>query len=308
MNSKFLFLFGFAAISALAYGALSNNIEITTQDILQYKGLSSFGPNNFQCACENPNDPNDFDVGWCELNPDNEGYVGDNAMKLCSWETPLEDYGGLLEYNEGCDSNFWKTHSDYKSEEYAWPADFSPDYMYGDIFQISFDESVGSEMTIKELKDKYKKMIKDLKDEFKAKKKIVKKLAKYDDEIDAKKTIEELKKQLKKMIKEFKKDLAYEKKFLKKLIKSEKKFFDITLLEALDSTAHSDKTKKLRSESVAALLNAAHQEISYNYNVNEIMSMIQESFLPTKIAVIGMNDVIVELKEYNSMGDKNLCP
>jgi len=118
-------------------GMLTTDMKLNPQEFVAFPSVTNF--DSFECACSNP-DPNgspEFGMMFCDFdeflpNGDpNPGFIGANALMLCTWETSQLLYGSALPANywdgEGCNVDFWKTNDDPGlPAEYAWPASYVP--------------------------------------------------------------------------------------------------------------------------------------------------------------------------------------
>jgi len=148
-------------------GMLTTDMKLNPQEFVAFPSVTNF--DSFDCACANP-DPNgspEFGMDFCDFdeflpNGDpNPGFIGANALMLCTWETSQLLYGSALPANywdgEGCAVEFWTTHDDPGlPAEYAWPASYTPDSKYNDEFLttlnlariiVSGDEVIDDETT-----------------------------------------------------------------------------------------------------------------------------------------------------------------
>jgi len=83
----------------------------------------------------------------------------------------------------------------------------------------------------------------------------------------------------------------------------DKKRKGLTLYDALKHVSSNVKNKNaLASESTAALLNSAHEEINYPFTVREVISMTQKAFGSGEY-----EETINKFREYNRMGELSLC-
>ena len=75
---------------------------------------------------------------------------------------------------------------------------------------------------------------------------------------------------------------------------------DPTLVQALNTRG--GNVNLLARESVAAMLNAAHDDVNYMYDINEVMAM-------TQLALVSGDymDAIIALKTHNSAGRSSIC-
>jgi len=75
---------------------------------------------------------------------------------------------------------------------------------------------------------------------------------------------------------------------------------DPTLQQALN--ARGGGVNLLARESVAAMLNAAHDDVNYMYDINEVMGMTQQALVSGDYM-----DAIIALKTHNSAGRSSIC-
>ena len=66
MKKIILFLV-IAAFGALGVGILSNDVIVSPQEIGQYRGTDDL--NNFECSCEDPENPGTFGPQFCPSSP-----------------------------------------------------------------------------------------------------------------------------------------------------------------------------------------------------------------------------------------------
>lgn len=290
-----------------------------------------------QCSCRDPDDPNGaFDPGFCDVSwmvnpngldgirgtdddvpgvPDPDS-LGTNGNMLCTWEASSSVYGDLLDYDEGCPANYWLKSGDPASTDYSWPLGYQPEYLYEDVFNIALvKDDDQKEKKIDHLKEKiakFKAKIKELKDQGKIKSQTDRSLnwlldaipLNDGDTIVATKKLDSFYDRLD--LFEKRGILHYlDKKYILEILEdsddTESKKF--TLLDALSNNVLSPPDKKIVKESVAAILNSAHFQVSYPYSISEIMKMTQD-------AVQNNNEIKTanEFKKYNLAGAAPLCP
>ena len=75
---------------------------------------------------------------------------------------------------------------------------------------------------------------------------------------------------------------------------------DPTLLQALN--ARGGGINLLARESVAAMLNSAHDDVNYMYDINEVMEMTQEAIVSSDYM-----DAIIAFKTHNNAGRSSIC-
>ncbi|MCZ6582662.1 MAG: hypothetical protein O6761_05775 [Thaumarchaeota archaeon] len=145
MNIAPVFFVVVGVVVLAGAGMLTTDMELNPQEFVAFPSVTNF--DSFDCACANP-DPNgspEFGMEFCDFeeflpNGDpNPGFIGANALMLCTWETSQLLYGNALPANywdgEGCNVDFWTTHDDPSlPAEYAWPASYTPDSKYNDEF------------------------------------------------------------------------------------------------------------------------------------------------------------------------------
>ena len=345
MNFKILLLLAIAGASLLSYGVLSNDVELEIQkfellvmppmDGESIEGATEFS--TMHCSCSNPNNPNDFSPDFCDVSysvspdgpdgiPGTEDDVagvpsptslGPMGNKLCTWEVSSQVYGALLEYDQGCSANFWLKSSDITSEDYFWPVQYQPDYLYSDIFNIGMIKDTSNDDKIQKLQEKiegYKTKINNLVDEGKIKKQTAMSLLwlldaiPFPDNDDSSAIVSEKLEGFYKRI-----DLFVERKLLLEIDKKyiletmdeneEPIITKLTLKDALSNSILSPPDDKLAKESVAALLNAAHTKVNYHYSTIDVKQMTQD-------AIQNSDEIKManEFMKHNLAGAKPLCP
>jgi len=294
-----LMIVGFAGIAS--FGVLQNNSVIVNNESFGVLNSVESFTSGFNCACSNPNNSEGgFAMGNCNVqylvepsdgpdgihgtaddvpgvaDPNSLGLVGN---KLCLWETSGEDYGDLLNNDEGgCTSKDWIKLS--KRGASNWPPGYQKDMLFNDIFQTSLYQYVlkGIDSDDKDDKDDDDKDDRDK--DAKGKKHKDDKGKKYKD--DKGKTHKDGK--------------GYKHKFYD--------IYELTLIQALknkgDWEPHSAKFAK---QAVASLLNAAHFDINYYYSEIEIIQMTQDTVVNNDY-----KDMTKEFKKYNKIGNDSVCP
>ena len=345
MKAKLLIIMvlGFGAIAS--YGFLEfNNVDLDLQSLGVINSVESFTA-GFNCACSDSE--GGFDMGNCNVqylvepsdgpdgvpgtiddiigvpHPDSLGLVGN---MLCLWESHGEDYGGLINSDsEGCESKNWLKI--YKNSELYWPAGFSPDYQFNDIFQTTFPYSDYDSVDEREALFAYfkgdKKFLKyfDGEEDFFKNIKNKGKFLKYFKDKDGD---QDQFKNEKNFFKYFKNKQGFMKHFddqdefftyiwnnddFLKHFKNDKsyKHQGFTLEDALKNKGsysyENGKAKKFAGETTAAILNAAHNEINYPYTVKEVIRMTQDAVVDGDY-----REITKEFKAYNKLGDSLMCP
>ena len=345
MNFKIILIVIIAGIGVSTYGVLSNDLVLDIQKfelvvLPPMDGTTIEGTTEFlgvQCSCLDPNPPNvEFGPQFCDVTwitdpagPDgikgNEDDVpgvptpnslGTSGNMLCTWEASSTDYGGALDYDEGCSANYWLKSSDPKSTDYSWPSGYSPDLMYEDIFQITLVKDDSEVTKIEKLKEKiakYKAKISELKAQGKIKSQTSNSLYWLLDAIPlndgrsgaiATMRIESF---YDRMDVFEKRGILHhlDKKYILEILEEpdDTETQKFTLLDALSNNVLSPPDKQIAKQSVAAILNSAHFQINYHYYVPEIMLMTQDGII---------NDDQIktanEFKKHNLAGASPLCP
>lgn len=345
MNLKILLIVVLAGLGIASYGALSNQVELEVQkfdllvmppmDGIPIEGATELS--SMHCSCNNPNNPGQYSPDFCDVSytvdpngpdgiPNTEDDVpgvasptslGVMGNKLCTWEVSGIEYGALLEQDQGCSANYWLKSSDPTSDDYSWPVEYQPDYLYSDIFNIGLIKDTSNVDKIQNLKDKienYKTKINDLVEEDKITKQTATSLLWLLDAIPIP-NINQLSDAANMKLENFYKriDLFVERKLL---LDIDKKYIlemidepedgpspQLTLKDALSNSILNPPDDKLAKESVAAILNAAHGSVNYHYSVIDIMQMTQASILN--------NDQIQtadDFMQHNLAGASPLCP
>ncbi len=345
MNFKIILIVIIAGIGISSYGVLSNDMILDIQKfelvvLPPMDGTTIEGATEFlgvQCSCRDPDPPNEeFSPQFCDVTwitdpagPDGikgtaddvpgvptPNSLGTSGNMLCTWEASSSDYGGALDYDEGCSANYWLKSSDPISTDYSWPSGYSPDLMYEDIFQITLVKDDSKDTKIEKLEEKiakYKAKINELKAEGKIKSQTSRSLNWLLDAIplnDGGDSIAATKK-----IQSFydrmdlfeKRGILHhlDKKYILEILEDsdDTETQKFTLLDALSNNVLSPPDKQIAKQSVAAILNSAHFQINYHYYVPEIMLMTQDG-------IINDNQIKTanEFKKHNLAGASPLCP
>ena len=182
-----------------------------------------------------------------------------NGVCIIHPDVDITDYGILPTNDQGCSVSFWKSHADESQVLSIWPTGFNPDDYYNDLFKTTIvsedeneeeedDEGSRGEGITPGKKDLTKEQTDDDKVRDKDKVKDENKLNQKDKDKD---------KDENRVKDEDSKDDDTDK--------------GPTLLEALN--AKGGKMGHILQASVAALLNSSHSEVSYQYSVQEVISM-----------------------------------
>ena len=260
--------------------------------------------------------------------------LGTNGNTLCTWEASSTIYGDLLDYDEGCSANYWLKSSDPTSIDYSWPIGYQPDYFYEDIFQIGLNViddkkgkktvSIDDENEIQKFTEAYEMYVTNLEkllenkridtktamtlkwllnaipspDEEGYSKIASSKLDSFNDRLDLLVERNHLTQEDKEFIHGIEEEL--DEIVIITDTTTEHKF---TLLDALSNDVLRPSDKQIAKQSVAAILNSAHFQVTYHYSVAEIMQMAQDG--------ISNEDQIKtanEFKKHNLAGGSPICP
>ncbi len=292
MNKIFYIVFGLIAVASIA--GLST--EFVNFDVQDYQFFGSFAEfDEAVCTCEG----NDGTVSKenCQQFGADMSFTDLNGVCVLHPAVDIGDYGVLPTLDQGCGVGFWKSNADESQVLSIWPAGYNPDDYYNDMFKTT----IVSENKNKD-KGGDKKVVDKVSDEDKGKggdkvsdeDKIVG-IDSEDDDTDKggdKKVVDKVSDEDKG------KDgdkVSDEDKIVG--IDSEDDDTDnvLTLLEALN--AKGGKMGHLLRASVAALLNSAHSEVSYQYPVQEVISMTQDAMNSENY-----NDAIDIFEELNEEG------
>ncbi|MCZ6583159.1 MAG: hypothetical protein O6761_08335 [Thaumarchaeota archaeon] len=358
---------GFGAVAS--YGFLEfNDVDLTLQSLGVTTSVELFAA-GFNCACSDSNPPGSeggFDIDNCNVTyttPPNDGpdgmpgtaddfpgvaapgSLGIVGNMLCLWESHEEDYGENLPNGdyEGCNSKSWLPDKktvltfgmmvpDKKADDIHWPAGFSPDHQFNDVFLTTSPSAYNDDDEEEEVffiyfkgKKKFFKYFDNEKDFFKHIKDNKKFYKYFEDKVGDLVPADELQYKHEKEFfiyfkdkesfmnyfdddKDFFKHIKNKKDFLKHF-KDDKGYKDksFTLEDALKGKGKSfyghGASKKFVKEATVALLNAAHNEINYPYNVQEIMRMTQDAIVDKDY-----KEMEKEFKAYNKLGDSLMCP
>ncbi len=269
MNKIFYIVFGLIAVASIA--GLST--EFVNFDVQDYQFFGSFAEfDEAVCTCEG----NDGTVSKenCQQFGADMSFTDLNGVCVLHPAVDIGDYGVLHTLDQGCGVGFWKSQADESQVLSIWPAGYNPDDYYNDLFQTTIvsenenkdkdedkvrDENKFSQKDKDEVKDEDKFSQKD-KDEVKDENKV------SDEDKLNQKDKDEVKNENKGRDEDKVKDKDSE---------DDDTDEGLTLLEALN--AKGGKMGHLLRASVAALLNSAHSEVSYQYPVHEVISMTQDA-------------------------------
>ena len=253
-----------AVIGVSGLGVLANEVSLDVQKLGVFPSVEDM-QGGFRCLC----DGGDCDSGIFDYDTTNA-----HANMICNWEVHVlgwldrdqEDY-----YGEGCSVDFWSTHNGIGSNEDKWPIDFDPDYKYNDIFQTTYFYDGLVERSGHDDDDSEERYGYDDDDD--------------DDDSEERYGYED----------------SEERYGYDDDDSEERSGHDLTLQEVLE--IHGMGYDSFIRESVAALLNAASDDVKYKYSVPEVIEM-------TQMAIVSgdYNYALEEFTEYNNYGGSSLCP
>ena len=251
MNKIFFIVFGLLAVASIA-GLTTEFVNFDVQDFQFFGSFAEF--DEAVCICK----ADDGTVSKENCQQFGGDIKDPNGVCIIHPDVDITDYGILPTNDQGCSVSFWKSHADESQVLSIWPTGFNPDDYYNDLFKITIvsedeneeedDEGNRGEGITSGKKDLTKEQTDDDKVRDKDKVKDENKLNQKDKDKD---------KDENRVKDEDSKDDDTDK--------------GPTLLEALN--AKGGKMGHILQASVAALLNSAHSEVSYQYSVQEVISM-----------------------------------
>jgi len=254
LNKIFFIVFGLIAVASIA-GLSTEFVNFNVQDFQFFGSFAEF--DEAVCTCEGTDGT---------VTKDNcQQFGGDftdlNSVCILHLDVGIGDYGALPTLDQGCSVSFWKSQADESQVLSIWPAGYNPDDYYNDLFQTTI---VSENENEEEIDDKVE-CIMNIAPEFGGC--TAEEIAKKNQDKDKVKDNGKVKD------KDSEDDDTDE-------VKDEDSEDDdtdegLTLLEALN--AKHGKMGHLIRASVAALLNSAHSEVSYQYPVQEVISMTQDA-------------------------------
>jgi len=298
MNKIFYIVFGLIAVASIA-GLTTEFVKFDVQDFQFFGTFSEF--DEAVCTCEG----DDGTVSKENCQQFGGDIMDPNGVCILHPDVDIGDYGALPTLDQGCSVSFWKSQADESQVLSIWPAGYNPDDDYNDLFQTTI---VSENENEEEIDDKVE-CIMNIAPEFGgctaeeiAKKNQDKDKVKDNGKVKDKDSEDDDLECIMNIAPEFGGCTAEEiakKNQDKDKVKDNGKVKDkdsedddtdevkdedsedddtdegLTLLEALN--AKHGKMGHLIRASVAALLNSAHSEVSYQYPVQEVISMTQDA-------------------------------
>ena len=226
----------------------------------------------FICKCENPNfDPNavfpsldaiEFHQMFCEFGVGERNF---DSATLCTWETSLDEYGGYTAlYGEGCGVGYWKNHVTHILKRL-------PSGSTEWVEELDWPTGYNSNYLYNDI--------------FQTNLALPVGPSDGDDIVKGRHDVAT----------ENQNDRQQQSRYSTKGEVSTP-----SLEEALN--ARGGGVNLLARETVAAMLNAAHEDIDYHYDIPEIMDMTQEA-----ISSGDYTYATIEFKQYNSAGADGIC-
>ena len=263
MNKVFFIVLGIIGFASFA-GLSTEFVNLNVQDFKLFDSMTDF--DEAVCTCEGEDG---------SISKENcQQFAGDitdlNGVCILHPDADIEDYGELPIADEACGVGFWKSKA-FESEVLSiWPAGYTPDDYYNDLFQTTF----GTENVNEQEQDVVIECNMNTSPEFGGC------------------TAEELAILNQQDIDETE---------VRDEVNDETEVNDAddvpdngpTLLEALN--ANGGETNLLIRASATALLNSAHSEVSYQYSVQEVISMTQDSINNENYQ--DLTDIFEELNE-----------
>lgn len=258
MNKVVLVLLALTAVSGV--GVLSwNNFVVDLQPFQIFNSFAEF--DDPICTCED-----DEGGTFTQLNCnafDNMPFGDPND--LCTGISGITGYGspGEIISAQGCGVDFWKNGplavpSELDSDYIMWPEGYSPDYYFNDIFHTTISSQPQSFFKVVDVEAAENEDSLNTSEEDEVQDTDAILLDQSEDEI-----VEE--------------EVEAESISEQEIIQDDETDRGPTLLEALNARG-GDMSNLLR-HSVAALLNAAHPEINYQYSVVQVLELTQISII-----------------------------
>lgn len=258
------FTFGFAVLTEV--------IDVTPQPVATFSSVDEL-ENNPVCNCANPENPDEFGPEFCDR------LSSVQKSPICNTSEDPTIYPDLVEpseiQGEGCSARFWKAVDEFGYVEiHSWPIAYKPDQNFNDVFYTDIKKS---DISIEEID-------------------VIPFDFLLDDDEDKNVNLQSS---------DNDKNKDRDDKKLKQISKTEDEAGP-TLIEALYQHPESYTTEgkdDIVREAVAALLNAAHQDVDYPYSERDVISLTQEA-----LAGGDYSDTLEEFQKYNNLHEQNLCP
>jgi len=301
LNKIFFIVFGLIAVASVA-GLSTEFVNFDVQDFQFFGSFTEF--EEAVCTCEG--DDGTVSKENCEQ------FAGDitdiNGVCVLHPDVDIGDYGVLPPLDQGCGVSFWISNADESQVLSIWPAGYNPDDSYNDLFKTTIvsenenkdkdedkvrDEDKLNQKDKDEVKDEDKvrdedKLNQKDKDEVKDEDK-VRDEDSQDDDTDKGLTLREA------LHEKDKDEVKDEDKVRDEDSQDDDTDKGLTLREALNEKG--GKMGNILRASVAALLNSAHSEVSYQYPVQEVISMTLDA-----INNENYQDAIDIFEEHNEQG------
>jgi len=281
LNKIFFIVFGLIAVASVA-GLSTEFVNFDVQDFQFFGSFTEF--EEAVCTCEG--DDGTVSKENCEQ------FAGDitdiNGVCVLHPDVDIGDYGVLPTLDQGCGVAFWISNADESQVLSIWPAGYNPDDSYNDLFKTTIvSENENKDKDEDKVRDEDKLNQKD-KDEVKDEDK-VRDEDSQDDDTDKGLTLREA------LNEKDKDEVKDEDKVRDEDSQDDDTDKGLTLREALNEKG--GKMGNILRASVAALLNSAHLEVSYQYPVQEVISMTLDA-----INSENYQDAIDIFEEHNEQG------
>jgi len=280
LNKIFFIVFGLLAVASIA-GLTTEFVNFDVQDFQFFGSFAEF--DEAVCICK----ADDGTVSKENCQQFGGDIKDPNGVCIIHPDVDITDYGILPTNDQGCSVSFWKSHADESQVLSIWPTGFNPDDYYNDLFKttiVSEDENEeeddegnrgegitsGKKDLTKEQTDDDKVRDKDEGNRGEGITSGKKDLTKEQTDDDKVRDKDKVKDENKLNQKDKDKDKD-ENRVKDEDSKDDDTDKGPTLLEALN--AKGGKMGHILQASVAALLNSAHSEVSYQYSVQEVISM-----------------------------------
>ena len=281
MNKIIILALVFSGLAGV--GILGNTFLIDIQPLGLFASLDELPGSSCSCADSEGN-----------FSPENcEQFMGDytDSPEMVCEELALALNGGMEIYGDipletqGCNTDFWQSSSDGSETSTVWPAGYSPNYYFNDMFQVSITLPVQEDNKVLDEKAETSSTLEAV-DENVNSIGVTEVIPLEPLENDTNSDTETVEDEVVTGLTEN--------------IKNSNSNNGPTLAEALE--LQETQLNDLLRESVAAMLNAAHSEIDYPYSVAEIIKMTQIA-----LANEEYDETVNALKEANVRGNTPIC-
>jgi len=127
-----------AVIGLSGFGVLANDVVLDVQKLGVFPSIDTFVVGGFGCVSAGGGPImyfNDTDIEEGTIQDTSHPFYNPHAKMICEWESHLLGYNPPpppVYYGEGCSADFWSTHKD------KWPQGYEPDNKYNEFFQTTY--------------------------------------------------------------------------------------------------------------------------------------------------------------------------